>query len=69
MIPAAMHSNDMKLCSNYILYPVASLCLQQMGVPESTLVFAFTSLQLLQHHMSTAYGDSKEFLEEKNALQ
>ncbi len=52
-----MCSNDMKSFYDCILHPVASLCLQRMGVAEAGVVCAFRSIQLLEHHIPTAYGD------------
>ncbi len=60
-ISTSMCSNDMKSCYNRILHPITSLCLQWMGVQELVVSCAFTSLQLLRHHVRTAYGDSPNF--------
>ncbi len=63
-----MCSSNMKSCYNHILQPVASLCLHCMGVLEAAVVCTFTSIQLLQHHVCTAYGNSNEYFGREDAL-
>ncbi len=68
-IPVTICSNDMKSCYGHILQPVASLCLQCRGVPEAAVICAFTSIQLLGHHMHTVYGDSTGFFGGEESLK
>ncbi len=60
-----MCSNDMKSCYDQILHPIMSLCLQRMGAVESSIMCAFTSLQLLRDNVRTAYRDSENFFREE----
>jgi hypothetical protein len=52
--PGALCSNDLKS----IVHSFASLCLQRQGLQESEVARMFSTLQDLEHHIRTAYGDS-----------
>jgi hypothetical protein len=58
---AALCSNDAKGCYDRIVHNVASLCMQRVRVPHEPIVSMFGTIQRLQHHVRTAYGDSKRF--------
>ena len=58
--PGAIAPTDLKSCYDRVCHSVASLCLQQQGVPESEVVCMFTPLQYLEHTIRCAYGDSDE---------
>ena len=55
----ALCSNDAKSCYDRIVHSVASLCLHQLGLPESTIICMFTTLQNIEHTICTTYGDSQ----------
>jgi hypothetical protein len=58
--PAAMTcSNDAKSCYDQIVHSIASLCMQQNGVPEAPVVCMFTTIQNLSHYIRTIFGDSR----------
>jgi hypothetical protein len=56
--PGALNSNDAKACYDRMVHSVTSICLQQMGVPQEPLICMFTTIQNLNHHIRTIYGDS-----------
>jgi hypothetical protein len=51
-------SNDAKSCYDRIVYSVASLYMQRIGVEEPPIVCMFTTIQNLHHSIRTVYGDS-----------
>jgi hypothetical protein len=56
--PAAVCSNDAKSCYDRIVHTVASLCMQRLGVNEHACFTMFATLQALQHHVRTAFGET-----------
>jgi hypothetical protein len=56
---AAMCSNDAKSCYDRIVYPIASIPMQQQNVAASACICVFATLQNLHHTVRTIYGDSK----------
>jgi hypothetical protein len=58
---AALCSNDAKGCYDRIVHNVASLCMQRVRVPKEPIVSMFGTIQSLQHHVRTAFGDSKRY--------
>ena len=40
------------------MHAIASLCMQRMGLPDGPIVYMFTTLQNMEHHIRTIYGDS-----------
>jgi hypothetical protein len=58
----ALCSNDAKGCYDRIVHNVASLCMQWVRVPKEPIVSMFSTIQQLQHHVRTAFGDSEVFL-------
>jgi hypothetical protein len=58
---AALCSNDAKGCYDRIVHNVASLCMQCVRVPREPIISMFGTIQELQHHVRTAFGDSKKF--------
>jgi len=55
---AIVCSNDAKSCSDFIVHGIAVQCMYQCGTPKPALVCMFTTIQNLQHHIRTLYGDS-----------
>jgi hypothetical protein len=60
-VPAALCSNDAKGCYDRIVHNVASLCMQRVRVPKEPIISMFGTIQSLQHHVRTAFGDSRRF--------
>ena len=58
-IAGALCANNALSCYDRICHMVASLNMQQQGVPESAVVCMPTTLQNMEHTIRTAYGDSK----------
>ena len=56
--PLAICSNDAKGCYDRIIHAIATLALRRVGVPTEPVVCMFTTLQNLEHHIRTVYGDS-----------
>ena len=56
---AALCANDAKSCYDRIVHSIASLCLQRVGAPIEPIVCMFTTIQRLEHHIRTVYGDSE----------
>ena len=54
---AALCSNDAKSCYDRIVHTVASICMQRMGVAPESCFTIFRTLQALQHHVRTAFGE------------
>ena len=55
----ALCANNALSCYDRICHTVASLNMQQQGVPESAVVCMLTTFQNMEHTMRTAYRDSK----------
>jgi hypothetical protein len=60
---AALCSNDAKGYYDRIVHNVASLCMQRVRVPKEPIVSMFSTIQNLQHHVRTAFGDSEGFFQ------
>lgn len=54
---ATVCSNDAKSCYDRIVHTVASICMQRLGVAAETCFTMFNTLQELNHHVRTAYGE------------
>jgi hypothetical protein len=59
----AICSNDAKSCYDRIIHAVLSICLQRIGMSENPIRSTLETLQQLQHHIRTAFGDSEDFYE------
>jgi hypothetical protein len=57
----AICSNDAKSCYDRIVHSVLSICLQRIGMRENPIRSTLATLQQLQHHIRTAFGDSEEY--------
>jgi hypothetical protein len=57
-LPGGMCINDAKSCYDRIVHPVASICMRRLGVPEAPIVSMLDTIQNMQHHVRTAFGDS-----------
>jgi hypothetical protein len=60
-VALALCANDAKSCYDRIVHAVASLCMQRQGVPLPPIICMFVTLQNLEHHVRTVYGDSEQF--------
>lgn len=56
--PAAICSNDAKSCFDRIVHSVAMLAYRRLGVDSPPVESMITSIQNLQHHVRTGFGDS-----------
>jgi hypothetical protein len=56
----ALCSNDAKACYDRIAHNVASLCLQRIGTKAQPIISMFETIQKLEHHVRTMYGESKD---------
>ena len=59
--PGIICSNDAKLCFNHIIHSIFAICLRRLGVHENPIKSTIETLQNLEHHVRTAFGDSKGF--------
>jgi Reverse transcriptase (RNA-dependent DNA polymerase) len=50
---------DAKSCYDRISPPIASLCLQRQGAPQSFCDLLFTTIDQMSHFIRTSYGDSE----------
>jgi hypothetical protein len=48
-IPGALLANDAKSCYDRIVYSVASLCMQRLGVPKQPIQMMFRTIADLRH--------------------
>jgi hypothetical protein len=56
---AVVISNDAKRCYDRIARTVVNLALQRLGVPKPALQSMLAVIQEMEHHIQTAFGDSK----------
>ena len=55
---AILMSNDAKGCYDRIAHIVVKLALQRLGIPKPALQSMLHTIQDMEHHIRTAYGDS-----------
>jgi len=60
-IPAAICSNDAKLCYDHIIHLFAAIALMCLCVPMNPIRMMFGTIQELRHFIRTMNGDSKQF--------
>jgi hypothetical protein len=56
--PGALCFNNAKSCYDHIVHAIASLSVQQVGAPKEPIVCMFSTIQNLNHHIRTIFGDS-----------
>jgi hypothetical protein len=56
----ALCSNDAKACYDRIAHNCASLCLQRIGTDPNPIISMFETIQKLEHHVRTIYGESRD---------
>ena len=54
-------SNDAKGCYDRIAHTVVNLALQRLGIPKPALQSMIDTIQQMEHHIRTAFGDSTTF--------
>jgi hypothetical protein len=64
----ALCCNDAKACYDRISHNCASLCLQRVGAPEQPILSMFHSIQRLEHHVRTIFGESKTFFQQQGSV-
>ena len=55
---AVVISNDAKGCFDRIAHVVAILALRRLGIPRPAIESMITTIQEMEHHIRTAFGDS-----------
>jgi hypothetical protein len=55
----ALGSNDAKACYDRIVHNCASLCMQRVGMRKEPIISLFETIQKLEHHVRTVFGESK----------
>jgi hypothetical protein len=55
----ALCCNDAKACYDRIVHSCASLCIQRVGIHPNPVTSMFKSIQSLEHHVRTVFGESK----------
>jgi hypothetical protein len=56
---AVIMSNDAKGCYDRISHTVVNLALQRLGIPNPAIQSMLETIQGMEHHTRTAFGDSK----------
>ena len=59
--PGIICSNDAKSCFDQIIHAAFAICLKRIGCPEGAIASCIDTLQNLQHHIRTAFGDSEDY--------
>jgi len=57
---AVIISNDAKGCFDRIAHVVAILALRRLGIPQPAIMSMITTIQQMQHHIRTAFGESEQ---------
>jgi hypothetical protein len=57
---AVIMSNDAKGCYDRIAHTVVNLALQRLGVSKPAFQLMLATIQEMEHHIRTVFGDSKE---------
>jgi hypothetical protein len=58
-LPGASASVDAAHCYDRMVHSFVSLMCQSIGMPQPTIIAMLTTIQEMQFHLRTAYGDSK----------
>ena len=59
--PGIVCSNDAKSCYNRIVHSIFAICLRRLGCHPNPIKSSIETLQSLEHHIRTGFGDSKKF--------
>ena len=57
---AVIMSNDAKGCYDRIAHTVVTLSLRRLGMPKSAVQSMIDTIQRMEHHIRTAFGDSTD---------
>jgi hypothetical protein len=60
----ALCCNDAKACYDRIVHNCASLCMQRVGTDPHPIISMFQTIQSLEHHVRTVFGESKKFFKQ-----
>jgi hypothetical protein len=60
-LPAGISAVNANNCYDRIMYPIASLLFQSLGVPKEACVSIFKTLQDMKFFLQTGFGDWKDF--------
>ena len=58
--PGIICSNDARLCYNRIVHSIFAVCLRRLGVHPNPIKSTVETLQVLEHHIRTEFGDSSK---------
>ena len=64
-----LYSNDTKSYYDRIVYSVASMSLQRIGIPNESLISIFIIIQKIEHIVRIAFGDSKSYIYGRGELK
>jgi hypothetical protein len=64
----ALCCNDAKACYDRIVHSCASLCMQRVGTSPQPIVSMFQTIQSLEHHVRTVFGESKKFFKQTGPI-
>eukprot|EP00978_Attheya_sp_CCMP212_P004253 scaffold9334_cov78-Attheya_sp.AAC.3 len=60
-LPGASASVDAAQCYDRMVHSFVSLMCQSIGMPQATIIAMLTTIQEMQFHLRTAYGDSQQY--------
>jgi hypothetical protein len=58
--PRALCASDLKSCYDRVVHAIASLAMRRVGMPVEPIICMLSTIQDLEHHVRTIYGDSKK---------
>jgi hypothetical protein len=58
--PRALCASDLKSCYDRVVHAISSLAMRRVGMPVEPIICMFSTIQDLEHHVRTIYGDSKK---------
>jgi hypothetical protein len=64
----ALCCNDAKACYDRIVHSCASLSIQRVGIDPHPITSMFKSIQSLEHHVRTVFGESKKFFKQAGEI-
>lgn len=68
-LPLALLSCDARACYDRMVHAATSLSMQRTTVPKPPLVCMFTTIQKMEHHIRTVYGDSEDHFGGEKSLE
>lgn len=61
--PGVLCSNDAKSCYDRVVHSIAALSFKRIGFPDAPVHSMFETIQNMQHHVRTSYGDSESHMD------